>query len=106
MRARLMHAAFLVAVLSIWSPAYAQTATPTLTPTPDVFTRWLVPTVVIAGVPQPAQSFEFAYDANAGDVAIAFLVVFLLVSLWAMFLIVVLVERKQSGGGSRTYASG
>lgn len=77
---------------------HAQTATPS--PTPNVSQSWLQPTVVVDGVPQSAQLYEFSYQTDAGEVAITFLLALLGFSLWAFFLILVLRERNGDGGGA------
>jgi hypothetical protein len=82
------------------SAALAQdtpTPTPTNTPTPDVVQVWALPTQVNAeGTPEPIQYAAFAYTMDAGQVAITFFLAILVFSIWAMFIITLLIRQKES----------
>lgn len=89
----------MVVLLVFASAAYAQEVTPEPTtpptPTPEVVQVFELPTQVNAeGTPQPSQYAAFAYTMDAGQVAITFFLAVLVFSIWAMFIIWILIHRK------------
>lgn len=93
----------LLLLIFLANPVAAQTDTPTpiVTPTPEVYIAWTLPAYDNdAGTPVPAQDVIFGYSFNAGDVAIVLPGAMILISIWAMAVIVLLLNRGNNAGGA------
>src|SRR5690349_6750872 len=91
---------FILALALIVPPVLAQSDTPVPTPSPEVFIAWTEPAYVNdAGTPVPGQDVQFGYVFNSGDEAIALPAALILISLWAMGIIVLVLKRGGSNAG-------
>lgn len=68
--------------------AYAQTETPTVTPTPEIYVFWTQPAPSVEGTatPAPGQDLLFGYEVNAGDVGIMLFLALIFFALTGLFL--------------------
>lgn len=75
-------------------PTPTPTPTCVIVPTMPVDSFWTEPTYIVSGTPYGGQQMQFSYRASAGQVGIAFLIAFIVFSLWAIFLILYVRRRK------------
>lgn len=78
------------------SPTLTLTPSQTFTPsnTADVFIYWTLPAPLSTGTPVPGQIVRFDYTISAGQSAVGIALAILFFSLWAFFLIWLLMRRR------------